>query len=161
LSVFLNVVTIIFLILGLIGTFIPLIPGTLLLWLTMLLYAIIDGYETISPLSFVFISLIALITGTADYWMSLLGAKKGGAAGKSLLIGVAGAILGTFILPLLGTIIGYAAGVLFGEYQRLGNWDAAVKACVGGIAGWGIATIIQAIGGVIMLVIFAAQIFLP
>ena len=146
-----------FIILGIIGIIIPLIPGIVLIWLAVVTYVWAYGMETIGWASFIIITLIALVTGTSDLWMSLLGAKTGGASGRSFLFGAIGAIVGSFIVPLIGTIVGYAVGILLGEYQKRGNWDEALRASVGGLAGWGLATVIQLGGGLIILGIFIWQ----
>lgn len=148
----------VFIVIGLIGTVIPLLPGTLLIWLTILVYAILTGFTTVTPLGFAIHTLIALVTGTSDLWMSLLGAKRGGASKRAILFGIAGAIVGTFVIPLFGTIIGYALGILLGEYQKRGDWDSALRAGLSGLAGWGIATVVQLGGGLLMLAIFIWQV---
>jgi uncharacterized protein YqgC (DUF456 family) len=145
---------VVFIILGIIGIIIPLIPGILLIWLAVLTYVWAYGMETIGWANFIIITLIALVAGTSDLWMSLLGAKKGGASGRSFLFGGIGAIVGSFIIPLVGTIIGYAVGILLGEYQKRGDWNEALRASVGGVAGWGVATAVQFGAGLIILGIF-------
>lgn len=151
--------TVTFIVLGLIGIIVPLIPGTLLIWLAILVYAGVTGFTTVTPLSFAILTLIALVTGTADFWLPLLGAKTGGASLRTILLGVVGAIIGSFVAPLLGTVVGYALGILLGEYVQRNDWNAAVKASLGGVAGWGIATAVQLGGGLLMLVIFVWQAF--
>lgn len=143
-----------FIVLGIIGIIIPMIPGIILIWLAVLTYVWANGMEAIGWASFILITLIALITGTSDLWMSLLGAKRGGASGRSFLFGAIGAIVGSFIFPLLGTIIGYGVGILLGEYQKRGDWNQALKASMGGVAGWGVATAVQLGGGLLILGIF-------
>ena len=152
-------IVVVILLFGLIGTLIPIIPGVLLMWLTVFLYALVDGFTAVSTPAFIFISLIALTTGTSDLWLTLFGAKKGGASIKSMLIATLGAIIGSFALPIIGTIAGYIAGLFFGEYWQHGDWQIARKAGLGGLAGWGIATVIQFIGGIFILMIFLWQIF--
>ena len=110
-------VVIFLLLLSLIGTLIPIIPGVLLMWVIVFVYALVDGFTAVSATAVIVISLIALITGTSDIWLTLVGAKKGGASIKSLLIGTAGAIVGSFLFPVVGTIIGYIAGLFLGEYS--------------------------------------------
>lgn len=147
-----------FILLGLVGIIVPLIPGTLLIWLAVLVYVLANGMTAVGWTSFIIITLIAIGTGTADLWMPLLGAKSGGASRRSMLLGIVGAIVGSFIFPLLGTVIGYALGILLGEYQKVGDWEAAWKASIGGLAGWGLATGIQLGGGLLMLFIFIWQV---
>lgn len=146
------------LLLSLIGTLIPIIPGVLLMWVIVFIYALVDGFTAVSTFSFVVISLIALVTGTSDIWLTLFGTKKGGASVKSMLIGTVGAVVGSFIFPIVGTIAGYIGGLLLGEYWQHGDWEIAKKAGIGGLTGWGIATIIQFIGGIFIFVIFLWQV---
>jgi uncharacterized protein YqgC (DUF456 family) len=151
---------------GLIGTVVPILPGTLLVWLAVLAYAIVENFQAIDIAALIFISLIALLTGTADIWMALLGAKSGGASGRSLLYGLAGGIAGFFLLggiipivgSLLGGVLGYALGILLGQYQKFGDWNLATRASFGGIVGWGMATILEFIGGILIVVIFIWQV---
>jgi uncharacterized protein YqgC (DUF456 family) len=143
-----------FIVLGVIGILIPMIPGTLLIWTAVLIYVLINGLGSIGTAAFVIITLIALATGTADFWMPLLGATTGGASRRALFMGVVGGFIGTLFAPLIGTVIGYAAGLLLGEYQKRGDWNEALKASAGGVAGWGLATAIQLGGGLLMLLIF-------
>lgn len=147
------------LLLSLIGTLIPIIPGVLLMWVIVFVYALVDGFTAVSTTAFIVISLIALVTGTSDIWLTLFGARKGGASVKSMLIGTAGAIVGSFLFPIVGTIAGYIAGLLLGEYWQHGDWEVAKKAGFGGLAGWGIATVIQFIGGIFIFAIFLWQVF--
>jgi uncharacterized protein YqgC (DUF456 family) len=149
---------VVFIILGIIGIIVPLLPGIILIYMAVLTYVWAYGMETLGWVSFIIITLIALVTGTSDLWMSLLGAKSGGASGRSLLYGTVGAIVGSFFAPLIGTLIGYAVGLLLGEYQRHGDWAVAWKASAGGLAGWGVATAVQLAGGLIILAIFLWQV---
>lgn len=150
-----------FMLLGLVGVLIPLMPGSLLIWLTVILYAVVErlnGYAAIDPLTLVVITLISLVTGLADLWLPLVGGKVSGSSTRALLFGVAGAILGTILLPLLGSIIGYALGILLGEYQKHRDWDRALRAGAGGLAGWGIGTALQMGGGLLVIIIFIWQV---
>ena len=150
---------IVLLLVSLIGTLIPIIPGVLLMWLIVFFYALVDGFTAVSTSSFIVISIIAIVTGTSDIWLTLLGAKKGGASLRSMLVGTVGAVAGSFVFPIVGTIAGYIAGLFLGEYWQHGDWEIAKKAGFGGLAGWGIATVIQFIGGIFIFVIFLWQIF--
>jgi uncharacterized protein YqgC (DUF456 family) len=139
---------------GLVGIVVPLIPGILLIWLAVLFYALSNGFTVITPAWFILITILALVTGTSDLWLPLLGARRTGASWQALAAGVIGAIIGTFALPIIGTIAGYAAGVLLTEYVRHGTWKPALRSGFGVLAGWGIATFVQFVGAVLMIAIF-------
>lgn len=155
-----------FILVGLAGIIVPILPGILLIWLTVLAYAIVDGFEAVGWVTFIAITLIAIVVGTADIWMSLLGAQKGGAARRAMFFGMIGGVVGFFLfgtlLPivgnLLGGILGYAIGVFLGQYHKYRDWELARKASFGGLVGWGVATVIQMVGGLLILLIFVWQV---
>ncbi len=145
---------VVFILIGLIGAFLPILPGSILVWFTVLVYAILEGWQAVTPFVFVIVTVICLVTGTANIWLSLLGAKTGGASTQALIFGVLGSIIGLFVFSLIGSIIGYALGIIVGEYMKQKDWNLALKASFGGLAGWGVSTAIQAGGTLIILILF-------
>ena len=146
---------------GLLGTILPVIPGLIVIWLGALYYAaVVVGFELFSPWVFVLITIISLVAGTANIWLAALGAKTTGASWRTLIIGFIGAILGTFFLPipLVGTIVGYAAGLVLSEYVRLGDLRPALKSAFGGMVGWGISTVFEFVGGLAMILLVVTQV---
>ncbi|MDT8306428.1 MAG: DUF456 domain-containing protein [Anaerolineae bacterium] len=154
---------IVFILVGMVGIVLPILPGTLLIWLTVLFFYIAEralGYAAIDPFSLGAITAIALVAGTSELWLPLLGARRSGSSRRAMVAGLIGAVVGTFLLPipLVGTIVGYALGVLMGEYQKHGQWDRAVRASAGGLAGWGVATALQLGAGLLILILFVWQV---
>lgn len=145
---------ILFMILGLIGAFVPLIPGALLVWISIGAYAMATKFSVISGGTFAVVTAIALVSATADLWLSLLGAKVSGASGRSVIWGSLGAVVGLIFFNLFGVLLGYAAGIILSEYRKHGNWHVAMKASLGGLVGWGLSTLVEAIGAIIMIAIF-------
>lgn len=139
---------------GLVGIIVPVIPGTLLIWVAALVFGLTTDFAAFGPWAFTAVTIVALITGTADFWLPMLGAKRTGAPKRALLLGFLGGILGTFITPIIGTIVGYAVGIILGSWHKLRDWDAALRTSIGGLAGWGLATLVQLIGAVLMIGIF-------
>jgi len=151
---------------GLFGIIMPIIPGIVLIWLTAVVYAIYDDFSSVGWVSITAITLIALIAGTADLWMPFFGSKKGGASKRAMISGFVGGLLGFVILtpmfPIIGSIfggiIGYAIGVLLGQYHKHKDWNIALRASIGGVAGWGVSMVIQMIGGILIVAIFIWQV---
>lgn len=143
-----------FMLIGLIGVLVPMVPGTLLIWLTLLVYSLVDGFNAITPPLFLVFTVFAAIIGTADLWLPLLGARVTGSAGSSMLYGVGGGLAGFLAFNLPGALLGYAAGVVLGEYRRRGDWRQALRSSVGGLAGMGVSTLVQVGGSVVLVVAF-------
>lgn len=161
------VLAIVFMIIGIIGTLLPIIPGAVLTGAAAFAYAWATGFEVISlPLALFFVALAAFGT-TADAWMPLLGAKKSGAPLKTILFGMLGSVLGFFagsFIPvlgnLLGAVAGYIIGLVVGEYLRLNDWNQAFHAGIGGLIGWGLATVAQFGSALAILLLFGAAVWL-
>lgn len=149
-----------FILVGIVGIVVPILPGMLLVWFTVVVYAWRTGFVAVGWPTLTFVTIIALITGLSNVWLPLLGAKKTGAAKRALALGVVGAILGTFIIPipLLGTVVGYAIGIFLGEYLKQRDLKIALRASLGGVAGWGISTVVEIAGAILILVIFCVQV---
>lgn len=146
---------------GLFGTILPIIPGLIIIWLATIYYAaVVVGFSEFSPWIFALITIIGLVAGTSNIWLAGLGARKTGASWRTLGVGFIGAIAGTFLLPipLVGTIVGYAAGLILSEYIRLGQLRPAMKAAFGGVVGWGVSTVVEFAGAVLMILLVASQV---
>jgi uncharacterized protein YqgC (DUF456 family) len=155
--------SVIFILLGAVGTIIPIIPGTFLAHLTILLYAVFErsqGLAALDGITLVVLTLIALVTGLADLWLPWLGAKSRGTSRRAIALGLVGGIIGTLFAPLIGTIIGYGLGILIGEYHKVRDWQLAFQASVNGLAHWGVAALVQLSGVLMMLLIFVWQVLI-
>lgn len=148
-------------IVGLIGTLLPLLPGVELIWLVALVYAAAGKFSVIDPLTFGILTLLGAVGLTVEIWAGHVGSKLGGASWRSLLVGLAsgalGFVLGIFLSGvgafLLGAI-GALAGVLLGEYLSQRDWKQAVRAGAGWLAGCLVSGIIRLGIGLLMVLLF-------
>jgi uncharacterized protein YqgC (DUF456 family) len=143
---------------GLIGTVVPVIPGTVLIFLAALVYALLEGFLTIGWPTLLVLALLTVVATTADIWVSSIGAKLGGASGWSVLVGLLGGLVGFVLFTLPGAIIGAVLGVLLVELIRLGDLRRALKAGSGWAIGWALATVLQLGIALVMVAIFVWQI---
>ncbi len=143
---------------GLIGTVVPVIPGPVLIFLAALVYALIEGFQTIGWPTLLVLGLLTVMAISADLWASIAGAKAGGASGWSVLAGLVGGLVGLVVLSLPGAIIGAVLGVLLTEVIRLGDWRKALKAGGGWLIGWALSVVLQLSIGLAMVAIFIWQV---
>lgn len=152
------VLALLVMVVGLIGTVLPVIPGTVLIFLSALGYALVEGFQTVGWPTLAVLGVLALVATTADLWASSIGAKVGGASGWSVLGGMIGGLIGFLVLSLVGAIIGAILGVLLTEIVRLGDWRKALKAGGGWAIGWALATVVQVGIALTMVAIFVWQV---
>jgi uncharacterized protein YqgC (DUF456 family) len=145
--------------LGLAGTVLPLLPGTLLVWAGIVLGAWIDDFARVSVTTVVLISVLAVLAWGLDYVAGLLGAKKAGASKQALLGAALGTVLGLF-MGLVGVLFMPLVGAAVGEYLARKDETRAVKV---GLATWfGImlGLIAKVVLAFIMVGVFAAALLI-
>jgi uncharacterized protein YqgC (DUF456 family) len=115
---------------GLIVSFIPLMPGTILLWLIAVISAYLEGFERIPIISVGIITILMILGATNELWMPLLGIRAPGGSCWSSLGAFIGGLLGTFFIPIpiIGTLVGYVLGALLFELARLRELRRAIHA---------------------------------
>jgi len=117
---------------GLAGTVLPVLPGTLLVWGGILLGAWIDDFTRVGMTTVIVVSVLAVLAWGLDYVAGLMGAKKAGASKQALVGAAVGTVLGLF-LGLIGVLFMPLVGAAVGEYLAQKDQARAVKV---GIATW-------------------------
>jgi uncharacterized protein len=128
---------------GVVGTVVPLVPGLALVWAAALVYGLIEGFGTAGTVAFALVTLFAIAGMLAGWVVPARVAGASGAARTSILLGVVAAIVGFFVLPVVGLPVGGVAGVYAGELGRTRDVSAAWRATRATIAGFGLAALLQ------------------
>ena len=146
---------------GMVGILVPALPGAAIMWAVVLVYSILDRFVTIGVPWFVVLTILGLTGATADIWVSLLGARAGGASIASTLFSLAGAAIGGvigFFVGVIGAFPGMVAGALLGvflnELRVHRRWKAALKATLGLVVGFTVSTVVQLSIAAVMLAVF-------
>ena len=129
---------------GIIGSFIPVIPGPPLSWLGLLL--LYNTEEVPLDLWFIVVTgAIALLATLLDYYLPVVGTKKYGGSKR----GVWGAIIGLFVavfFPILGPfgiLIWPFLGAFLGELSQQKSQKNALRAAWGSFLGFLTGTLIK------------------
>ncbi len=131
---------IILIVLGLIGCFIPMLPGPLFSFLALLLLASVQKFE--APLTSNLILIMAGVALTAillNYLLPGAHAGKYSSSRWSIWGAIGGMVLGSLWLPPVGTLIGALLGAAFIESllgkNRKQAWRAAWGLFIGSLLG--------------------------
>jgi len=99
---------------GIVGSFLPIIPGPVTSWLGILLLNLTSAVEF--NLNFVLITFtVAVSVGILDYIIPILGVKKLGGSRSGQIGTTVGLIVALVILGPIGIIVGPFLGALLGE----------------------------------------------
>jgi uncharacterized protein YqgC (DUF456 family) len=129
---FLWILCVALILLGLAGTVLPVLPGTVLGWGGIVLGAWIDDFARVGMTTVVVVSVLALLAWGLEYVAGLMGAKKAGASKLALMGAAVGTVLGLF-MGLVGVLFMPLVGAAVGEYLARKDHARAVKV---GIATW-------------------------
>lgn len=143
---------------GLAGTLVPVLPGTPLVCVGLVLAAWIDRFGKVGWMPLVVIGVLAAISLVIDFYTTARGAQKAGATKLALIGAAVGMTIGLFFgLPglIAGPFLGAAAGQLIGG----GGLAAAGKVGLGTWTGIIAGSIAKLAIGVVMVVIFAVAYF--
>ena len=140
---------------GLVGTVLPVLPGTMLVLGGIVLGAWIDDFSRVSMTTVVVVSVLALLAWGLEYAAGLMGAKKAGASKQALLGAAVGTVLGLF-MGLVGVLFMPLVGATVGEYLAQKDQKRAVKVGIATWVGLMVGLIAKVVLAFIMVGIFVA-----
>ena len=91
---------------GLIGVVVPILPGTLLIFGAILVWAIMTGGATAWTV-FALSALALVVTGIVKYTWPGKRMKSGGVPNLSVVVGGVVGIIGFFVIPVVGLFLGF------------------------------------------------------
>nr|WP_321244800.1 DUF456 domain-containing protein [uncultured Psychroserpens sp.] len=157
-DIFLVILATFFMVLGIIGSFLPVLPGPLTSWIGLLIFHLTD----VVPMNWTFLIItliIALGIWVLDYIIPAMGTKRFGGT-KAGMIGTSIGLIVGLIAPIPGgIIIGPFFGALIGELLNKAEFDKAVKAAFGSFLGFIASTFIKFIVAMIFLGFFIVKFF--
>lgn len=154
-DIILIIIAALIMLLGIIGSFLPILPGPLTSWLGLLLVHFTDTIPM--NLTFLVITLlIAIFIWLLDYIIPALGTKRFG-GGRYGMIGTTIGLLVAIFFPILGVfgiVIWPFIGALIGELINKSDSKTATKAALGSFIGFLTSTFIKFIATVVYLGLF-------
>ncbi|MCK5401972.1 MAG: DUF456 domain-containing protein [Flavobacteriaceae bacterium] len=159
-DIFLIIVATLFMVLGIIGSFLPILPGPLTSWLGLLIFHLID----VIPMNWTFLIItlvIALAIWLLDYIIPAMGTKKFGGSKAGMIGTTIGLLIAIFfpILGVFGIVIWPFVGAYVGELINKSDSKRALKAAFGSFLGFLTSAFIKFIVAVIYLGLFIVKLW--
>jgi uncharacterized protein YqgC (DUF456 family) len=140
---------------GLVGIVLPALPGTILIFVGLLLAAWADGFARVGPGMLAVIGVIGAASYGVDFAAAALGARHIGASKQAMAGAALGTVLGLF-LGVVGVIIGPLLGAIVGELTQHRDWKRVGKAGLAAWIGFAIGAAVKVAIAFVMLGLFAA-----
>ncbi|TFY97833.1 DUF456 domain-containing protein [Ramlibacter rhizophilus] len=98
---------------GIAGTVLPALPGTVLVLAGIVVGAWIDDFTRVGWVALASVTVLAIVSGVVDYLSGVLGAQRAGASRLAVIGAAVGTVAGIFMgfvgvlfMPLVGAAVG-------------------------------------------------------
>ncbi|APG65147.1 hypothetical protein LPB136_07200 [Tenacibaculum todarodis] len=156
-DIFLLLLGFVFVVLGIIGSFLPVLPGPLTSWIGLLLL----HSTKIFPMDWTFLGItlaIAILIWILDYFIPAMGTKRFGGTKYGVYGTTIGLLIGLFSPIPFGMLIGAFLGAFIGELMYDGkDTNRALKASFGAFLGFLASATIKFSIAVVYFVMFLVQ----
>lgn len=143
--------------LGLVGVVVPVVPGLLIVAAAAVAWAWGDGSAT--AWAVLAVMLVVLAIGTLmKYVLPGRTLKGAGAPWSTLLVGAAGAIVGFFVIPVVGLAVGGILGVWLAELRRLRSSRGAWRSTWTTMKAIGLGVLLELTAGIVAVVIWVVAV---
>ena len=177
-------ITLAVMLVGLLGSVLPALPGVPLIFLSALVYSFLTDFEFVGTLVLVMLFVFAVLAFVADFVGTAYGARRFGASNWGTAGGAIGGLVGALagalffgVGALFGLILGSVGGVFLGEYLRRrrqgttgsagpgqprvqparsdrGDWRRTGRAAGGVLVGYLISAAAQGVLGLASVIVF-------
>lgn len=140
-DIFLIILSVLFMVVGLLGCILPALPGPPLSYVGFLLLHFTDKVQFSATQIWVLLALV-VIAQVIDYFIPVLGSKYSGGTKWGSWGAFIGSVVGLFFLPwglLLGPFLGAVVGELLGD----ADMKSALKSGTGALLGFILGTVLK------------------
>ena len=141
---------------GLVGVLLPVVPGLALVWAVGLAWVLLDGGGAARWTVFALMTVVLLAGTVAKHALPARSAHTSGAPRSTLLLGALGAVVGFFVIPVIGLVVGGVGAVFAAELNRLGDRRSAWISTRAVLVGIGIGVLIELTAGVVAVLVWLA-----
>ncbi len=142
---------------GIIGVIVPVMPGLLLCWLSVLVWAIFaDGTAWDRWPVFAIATTVTLGGWLAKYALPGKKLTDSGVPKRSIIFGGLLGLVGFFVIPVIGLVAGFVLGIYLAEQTRHGDAKAAWRSTVAALKAVGIAIMIELTAALIVAATWVA-----
>lgn len=138
---------------GLVGIVVPVLPGLLLVLGGVLLWALMEG-GTVAWSIFAASAFVAVVGYVLQYTLPGRRMRERGVSGSTLALAVVFGIVGFFVVPVVGAIIGFVLGIYVVETGRTRDraqaWERTKHALVAVLHSMGI----ELVAGLVIAALF-------
>ncbi len=136
------------------GTVLPVFPGIILAWGAALVFGLVTGFDAVGIAIMLVITAITAVTYVYMVKLPKNETEARGASKSAVRWGALGALIGFFVIPVIGFIVGGVVGVFGAEYARTGDTEPAWQSTKGVLIGVGKSSLLQMAAVLVIVVLW-------
>jgi uncharacterized protein YqgC (DUF456 family) len=133
---------------GLLGIVLPILPGTLLIFGAIAVWSVVTG-GAVAWTVFAIAALALVVTAIVKYTWPGKRLQQAGVPNRSLIIGGLVGIVGFFVVPVIGLVLGFLLGMYVSEIQRHRTHAGAWRSTVAATKAAGLSILVELFGALI------------
>lgn len=149
------IIVVVLFIVGMAGAVYPILPGALAIYAAFFVYGFMISFEPFGWLFWTIQTLIVAVLFLADYAVNAWGVKRYGGSRASVVGSTIGVLVGPFVIPAFGLVIGPFAGAVIGELLTGSDLDRSVKVGWGSLVGLFTSVVVKIALQAVMILLFA------
>lgn len=144
---------------GIVGIVVPVLPGAILVWLAIGVWAWQTGV-TAAWVVFGVATLVTVLAFVVKYAIPGRRLNAAGVPGRAMLTGTALGLAGFFVVPVLGLFIGFVLGVYLYELNRHQDQQEAWQSTKHAMVATGLSILIELTGALLCAAIWGVGLVL-
>ncbi|MEE9418558.1 MAG: DUF456 domain-containing protein [Desulfatiglandaceae bacterium] len=144
---------------GVFGCIFPVIPGPPLGYLALIILSWAKDWEPFSSTFLIIMAGLTILVSISDYLIPAISAKRYGASRLSLWVSIAGMVIGLFLFPPWGMVIGAFLGAFAGELLAGRRGKSALRVSWGVFVGNMLSTGLKLALSGVMLFLYIREMF--
>jgi len=152
------IIVILLFIVGMAGAVFPVLPGALAIYAAFIVYGLMISFEPFGWLFWTIQTLIVAVLFLGDYAVNAWGVKRYGGSRASVVGSTIGVLIGPFVIPAFGLVIGPFLGAVVGELIAGADPNRAVKAGWGSLVGLFTGTVVKIVLQAAMIILFLIRV---
>ena len=133
---------------GLVGVVVQVLPGLFLVAAAVIVWGVVTG----GAVGWTVVGVAVLATGLAfvgEYLLAGRHLKRAGVPFSTMVVGGVLGIVGFFVIPLVGLIIGFVVGVFAAEWLRSRDHRTAWRSTVAALQATGLTILVELAGALL------------
>ena len=133
---------------GLVGVLVPLLPGTLLVYAAIAVWAIVEQ-NTVGWVVLGVVTAILAATMAIKYLWPVKRMRAADVSPATLAAGAVAGVIGFFVIPVLGLLVGFVLGVYLAELAHRRDQRRAWASTVHAVKGAALSVGVELAGGML------------